>query len=144
MLVGEVKNGVQRFDRDKASSDTFLLLLAVIALVIPSVLSQVGHGNRADLDVEILSLGVAGLMIIIYALGLLFGFRLDSGPLTRSQPNWSFTTRPGRSGKGYGSCSHRLPGWCGEVKFWSSTLRPQLYNIWASQNFSWALSLCPL
>lgn len=84
MLVGEVKNGVQRFDRDKASSDTFLLLLAVIALVIPSVLSQVGHGNRADLDVEILSLGVAGLMIIIYALGLLFGFRLDSGPLTRS------------------------------------------------------------
>lgn len=84
MLVGGVKNGVQRFERDKASSDTLLLLLAVIALVIPSLFSQVGHGNHADLDVEILSLGVAGLMIIIYALGLLFGFRLDRGPLTRS------------------------------------------------------------
>ena len=84
MLLGGVRNGVQRFDREKASSDTLLLLLAVMALAIPSLFNQSGQGIRDDLDVEILSLGVAGLMIIIYALGLFYSFRLKNGPLTRS------------------------------------------------------------
>jgi Ca2+:H+ antiporter len=83
MLAGGLKNGVQRFDREKASSDTLLLLLAITALVIPSLFTQVGHGIQDELDVEILSLGVAGLMIVIYALGLVYGFRLETGPLTR-------------------------------------------------------------
>ena len=83
MLAGGLRNGVQRFDREQASSDTLLLLLAVTALAIPSLFTQAGHGIRDDLDVEILSLGVAGLMILIYALGLLYSLRLNSGPLTR-------------------------------------------------------------
>jgi Ca2+:H+ antiporter len=84
MLAGSLRNGIQQFDREKASSDTLLLLLAVTALAIPSLFNQAGHGIRDDLDVEILSLGVAGLMVIIYALGLLYGLRLKTGPLTRA------------------------------------------------------------
>ncbi len=83
MLVGGLKHGVQRFEREKVSNDTLLLLLAVTALVIPSLFNQTGHGIRDPVDVEIMSLGVAGLMIVIYGLGLLYGLRIDSGPLTR-------------------------------------------------------------
>jgi len=83
MLLGGIRNGVQRFDRERASSDSLLLLLAVTALAIPSLFNQAGHGIRDDLDLEILSLGVAGLMIIIYALGLFYSLRLKSGPMTR-------------------------------------------------------------
>ena len=83
MLLGGLKNGKQKFNRDKASSDGLLLLLAVTALAIPSLFTQSGQGIIDDFDVEILSLGVAGLMIVLYVLGLIYGFRLEDGPLTR-------------------------------------------------------------
>ena len=83
MLLGGLKNGRQKFNRDKASSDGLLLLLAITALAIPSLFTQSGQGIIDDLDVEILSLGVAGLMIVLYVLGLIYGFRLEDGPLTR-------------------------------------------------------------
>jgi Ca2+:H+ antiporter len=83
MLLGGLKNGRQKFNREKASSDGLLLLLAITALAIPSLFAQSGHGIIDEFDVEILSLGVASLMIVLYALGLIYGFRLDDGPLTR-------------------------------------------------------------
>lgn len=82
ILLGGLKNGRQKFNRDKASSDGLLLLLAVTALAIPSLFSQSGQGIIDKFDVEILSLGVAGLMIVLYALGLIYGFRLEDGPFT--------------------------------------------------------------
>lgn len=85
MLVGGLKHGVQEFDRRKASSDSMLLLLSVTALAIPSLFTQShgGIGIAGAEDVEILSLGVAGLMIILYGLGLVYGLRLRGGPLGR-------------------------------------------------------------
>ncbi|TFH37900.1 MAG: calcium/proton exchanger [Anaerolineales bacterium] len=83
MLTGGIRHGVQQFDREKASSDTLLLLLAVTALAIPSLFNQASLGIRDDLDVEILSLGVAGLMMVLYGLGIFYGLRLKTGPLTR-------------------------------------------------------------
>ncbi len=83
MLVGGLRHGEQRFDREKASSDTLLLLLAITALAIPSLFYQAGQGIHDSLDVEILSLGVAALMIILYGLGLVYGLRLKAGPLMR-------------------------------------------------------------
>jgi Ca2+:H+ antiporter len=44
---------------------------------------QASNGIHDGMSIEILSLGVAGLMIIIYALGLIYGFRLTDSPLTR-------------------------------------------------------------
>ncbi len=81
MLLGGLKNGRQKFNRDKASSDGLLLLLAVTALAIPSLFTQSGQGIIDDFDVEILSLGVAGLMIVLYGLGLIYGFRLRRWPI---------------------------------------------------------------
>lgn len=73
ILLGGFKNGVQRFDRTHAGVNATQLILAVLALMIPSLFFF------ADTDAfgpaESLSLGTATAMIAIYALGLLFSFR---------------------------------------------------------------------
>lgn len=81
MLVGGLKNGIQYFDRRRAGNNAILLVLAVIALVVPSVLSS-SIGPIDSINVEALSIGVAIIMIILYILGLLYSFRLERGPLT--------------------------------------------------------------
>jgi Ca2+:H+ antiporter len=73
MLAGGIKNGYQRFNARQAGSNANMLLLAVTALVIPSVFF---FQHRETVGaVEFLSLGTAAAMILIYALGLLFMFR---------------------------------------------------------------------
>jgi len=81
MLFGGIKNGIQYFDRRRAGNNAILLVLAVIALVIPSVLSS-SIGSRDSIEVEALSIGVAVVMIVLYILGLLYSFKMDGGPLT--------------------------------------------------------------
>jgi Ca2+:H+ antiporter len=83
MLLGGARHGTQEFDRRKASGDSLLLVLAVTALAIPSLFVQTGHGIQGDAEVEILSLGVAGLMVILYSLGMVYGLRGRVSPLTR-------------------------------------------------------------
>lgn len=99
MLLGGIRHGVQRFDQKKTSSDTVLLMLAVTALAIPSLFTQNAAGIVDSNDVEILSLGVAGLMMVIYVLGLVYGFNLKGSPLTRESAEavvhkvaWPFRT----------------------------------------------------
>jgi Ca2+:H+ antiporter len=79
-LLGGWKNGVQRFDSRHAGRNSILLMLAVIALVIPSILSS-SIGPTTSMKVEALSLGVAAIMILLYAAGLIYGFRMPDGPL---------------------------------------------------------------
>lgn len=78
MLLGGWRHGLQRFNRATAGVNATMMVLAVIALYIPSLF---GHAietfNHAS--VEYLSLGVAALMILIYALSLLYGFRRKPG-----------------------------------------------------------------
>jgi Ca2+:H+ antiporter len=77
MVVGGVRHGVQTFDKTNASRNAILLVLAVIALGIPSMFS-VSMGVRVPTTVaeaggspvEALSLGVAIVMLAFYALGL--------------------------------------------------------------------------
>ncbi|MBZ5589285.1 MAG: calcium/proton exchanger [Acidobacteriia bacterium] len=76
VLAGGVRNGTQRFDRTHAGVNATQLLLAVLALMIPS-LFFFAHTETAG-PVESLSLGTAVAMIIVYALGLLFAFRYAS------------------------------------------------------------------
>ncbi len=73
VLLGGFKNGVQRFDRTHAGVNATQLILAVLALMIPS-LFFFAHTETFG-PVESLSLGTAVAMILIYALGLLFAFR---------------------------------------------------------------------
>ena len=80
MVLGGQRNGIQRFDRQQASNNAILLLLAVIALLVPSMLSS-AIGEEGSLRVEALSLGVAVIMIILYAAGLYYGYKAQNGPL---------------------------------------------------------------
>ncbi len=100
MVVGGARHGWQRFDRRQAGNNAILLVLSVIALVIPSLLSHY-IGEETSLKVEALSLGVAGVMILLYALGLLFSFtignRHTAGPVeshhpAHEKPAWSVRT----------------------------------------------------
>jgi len=76
VLLGGLKNGVQRFDRTQAGVNATQLLLAVAALMIPS-LFFFAH-TETNGPVESLSLGTAVAMLVIYVLGLLFSFRFAS------------------------------------------------------------------
>lgn len=71
LLAGGWRHGTQRFDRDQASLSATMMALAVIALVIPAVFA-LGLGNQFPERVEFLSLGVAGAMIFIYILSLVY------------------------------------------------------------------------
>jgi Ca2+:H+ antiporter len=76
-VAGGLRHGTQRFDPRSASRNAILLLLAVIALLIPSMLSH-SIGPETDMRVEALSLGVAATMIILYAFALIYGYRSAS------------------------------------------------------------------
>jgi Ca2+:H+ antiporter len=95
MIVGGWKHGLQTFDRRRALGDCILLLLAVVALAVPSLFVQASEGIHEPGDVEILSLGVALLMILTYGLGLFYSFRGTGAPLTRPSAE---TARPHADG----------------------------------------------
>lgn len=71
IFAGGLKNGIQRFDRRHTSNNTILLSIAILGLVVPSLFS---HSTASGLSakVETLSLCVAGVMIGLYVLGIVF------------------------------------------------------------------------
>ena len=74
ILVGGLRHGTQRFDRSHAGLNATMLVLAVAALVIPSIFSHSIETVNHD-AVEYLSLGVAGVMIGLYVLALVYQLR---------------------------------------------------------------------
>jgi Ca2+:H+ antiporter len=84
MLVGGLKREKQSFNRTAATAQSAMLLLALTALIMPA-LFQLIHGGglpsvgdeRVDFgsDLETLSLGVAIVLMVTYALGLLFSLK---------------------------------------------------------------------
>jgi Ca2+:H+ antiporter len=85
MFLGGLRHGIQTFDRRQASSNAILLVLAVMALLIPSLFSG-AIGEEGSLEVEALSLGVAAVMIVLYILGLIYTLRGHNGPLSVQVP----------------------------------------------------------
>ena len=93
MLLGGLRHGMQRFDRRQAGTNAVLLMLTVAALAVPTFLSE-PLGPPESLKVEALSLGVAGAMLLLYLLYLLFAWQqqpaLAGLPVPESQaPPWS-------------------------------------------------------
>ena len=73
LLAGGLKNGIQTFDRRTAAMNSTLLILAVVALVIPSLFDvAIADDRAAELG---LSEGVAVVMIILYGLGVFYNLR---------------------------------------------------------------------
>ena len=86
MVVGGVKHGPQLFNRRSAGRNAVLLVLAVVAVGIPSVFSgSIGPENSSK--VEALSLGVSIVMILLYALGLFDASRTSESPITHETPS---------------------------------------------------------
>jgi Ca2+:H+ antiporter len=99
ILIGGLRHSTQEFNRSHAGLNSTMLMLAVAALVIPSIFSHsietVNHNA-----VEYLSLGVAGVMIGLYVLALIFQFRdrnarthngHSDGAGQQEVPHWSVT-----------------------------------------------------
>jgi Ca2+:H+ antiporter len=98
VLLGGLRNGIQVFNRRHATTNAILLVLAVVALVIPSLLSA-SIGDENSIRVEALSLGVAGVMILLYILGIIFSFKMNP----QDAPNGTFHTGPLARGTMHGS-----------------------------------------
>src|ERR671911_1005559 len=84
MLVGGLKRERQFFDRTAANVTALMLLLAVVALIMPALFELVqgtglprpdAEAVNYDSDVEKLSVGVAIVLLLTYAAGLLFSLR---------------------------------------------------------------------
>ncbi len=99
LLLGGVKHGQQRFDRNLAGTSSTMMTLAVAALVIPAIFS-IG-GERLDATrIEELSVGVAIILILVYVCYLamiVFGVGRGRGthpvpgaePAEEEHPEWS-------------------------------------------------------
>jgi Ca2+:H+ antiporter len=88
LLFGGLKNGRQTFMRDHAATNATMLVLAVVALSVPSLFNHTIEGQSLPArTLENISLGVAGVMIVLYVLGLLFSLRANS-------PHTALTTGP--------------------------------------------------
>lgn len=82
LLVGGLKNGLQTFDRRNAAINATLLILALVALAVPSIFDA---AIEPDLAAELgLSEGVAIIMIILYGLSVLYSF--TGGAHTTREP----------------------------------------------------------
>ncbi|NPV57657.1 MAG: calcium/proton exchanger [Anaerolineae bacterium] len=100
MLTGGLKNGVQKFDRRHTGNHAILLVVAVVALAIPSLFSY-SIGPAESIGVEALSLGVAAVMIVIYMLGIIYALKFSKSPITFTtakennhshHPQWKLST----------------------------------------------------
>ncbi len=72
MLVGGIKNGRQYFDRRQVDTDATMTVLALIAMSVPSLFSL--YIPKASI-VEELSLTTAALMVLLYALLVVYTLR---------------------------------------------------------------------
>ncbi len=102
LLLGGLKNGTQKFDRAHVGTNATMLVLAVVALCVPSLLNHTLEGEELPVAVmESMSLGVAVVMIMLYALGLYFTLRTPHSPLAHAggaeseAPHWSMQTAAG-------------------------------------------------
>jgi len=73
-LLGGLKHHVQEYNRVSARMQAGLLFLATIALLIPSTMIEVDSAAGAKFS-QTLSLGLALLLIVAYALGMLFSLK---------------------------------------------------------------------
>ena len=94
VVAGGVKNGRQRFDRTQAGLNGTMLILAVIAILVPSIF---GHAIEPDhAAVEKLSLGVSLVMILVYGLSIFYSFSTgQTDPLSHAPAHvtrWSVRT----------------------------------------------------
>lgn len=84
ILLGGLRNGIQKFDRRQAALNSTMLILAVVALIIPSLFSE---AIAPDLIAEkAFSESVAIVMILFYGLSIVYSFTSRAGPVVHDIP----------------------------------------------------------
>jgi Ca2+:H+ antiporter len=73
-LLGGLKTHVQEYDRGSARLQASLLFLATIGILVPSAVAEADVGADAAFTAQ-LSVGLSVLLIVAYALGLLFSLK---------------------------------------------------------------------
>ncbi len=73
ILLGGLRNGIQSFGRRQAGVNSTMLILAVIALGVPSLFGYTIEAADHHAE-EIFNIGVALVMIIVYALSIVYTF----------------------------------------------------------------------
>jgi Ca2+:H+ antiporter len=97
LLLGGLKNGTQRFDRTRVSTDATLVILAAIVISIPSFFSQAIEPDFWR--VEYLSLTTAAVVLVLYVLSIIYTLRLPQKeavhgvgePVPHDAPHWGTT-----------------------------------------------------
>ena len=88
MLVGGLGRERQFFDRTAANTQALMLMLACVALIMPAIFELVIGGGlpgpreeqrRFPNDLEVMSFGVAVVLLGTYAAGLLFSLKTHRG-----------------------------------------------------------------
>ena len=82
MLCGGWKRESQKFNTLAAESQAGQLVLAVAALVVPTVFFRVAHGSSHVDLMHGVSVGTSVILVIVYILGLVFTFRTHQHLLT--------------------------------------------------------------
>ena len=73
LLFGGLKYGVQQFNRSRVSMDATLVVLAAIAISVPSLFSEEIGPDFAR--VEYLALGTAAVILVLYVLFIIYSLR---------------------------------------------------------------------
>lgn len=94
--VGGIGRQKQTFDRRSVSASVTMLFIAVIALVMPAVYALSVHGHQATRTAALdeFSLWTGGVLMVVYACGLLFQIRNTQVPVVAeesdgpNEPSW--------------------------------------------------------
>ena len=93
MLAGGLRHKSQTFSREASGIQVTMFVVAVIALVMPA-LYALSTGASQDVALQEMSLGIAGILLLAYGLGLLFSLRTHRdifNPVTEvvEKPRWT-------------------------------------------------------
>ena len=94
LLLGGLKHGTQKFDRSRVSIDATMVILAAIAISIPSLFNELIEPNFQR--VETLSLTTAVVVLGIYVLSIIYALRQPQNNHAHGQP--SNRPTPARTG----------------------------------------------
>ena len=92
-LLGGLKHHLQEFNRVNARFQACLLFLATIAVLVPSIISEVDQPPPLAISQNV-SLGLSVILIAVYALGMLFSLRThkelfaSAGHADEEQATW--------------------------------------------------------
>ncbi|TET90069.1 MAG: calcium/proton exchanger [Methanomassiliicoccales archaeon] len=75
MLVGGIRHKEQKFDSNAATTRSTMLVLAVIALIMPTLFLRYIDIPDVEAITDAMSIGIACILITAYILGLVFSLR---------------------------------------------------------------------